>query len=395
MIESTTKISVVIVNYRVKHLLEQCLHSVFRAAKKYTIEVFVVDNASGDDSIAYLQKRFPQVHYIANKENVGFSKANNQAFKRAKGEYILILNPDTVLGEHNFEHLLNFFEMHPDAGGVGVKMINANGRFLPESKRGYPTPWVSFCKIFGLSTIFPKSPLFNCYHLRYLDENRSHQVDILAGAYMMIPKRILDEVGYFDERFFMYGEDIDLSYRIVMGGYKNYYVPERILHYKGESSSLEDTKTDKAFYNAMKLFYKKHYPNSGKLVSGLIFMAIKMRSAMASLSRALHSLNKKNSDFIRPWLILCKKDDYDKILELISKKDVVLKDLTFQFIDASLQEDQKLPQIIGLSNIHNILISSECYSYENILKIMDEIVDKTKTFHLYNPEFECIISPGK
>ena len=220
------KLSVVIVNYNVKYFLEQCLHSVRRAAENLQMEVFVVDNNSVDGSVKMVSEKFPEVILIENKDNTGFSKANNQAIKLSTGEYVLLLNPDTVVESDTFSKILNFMDSHPDAGGLGVKMIDGKGNFLPESKRGLPTPSVAFYKIFGLSKFFPKSRVFGKYHLGFLDKDQVNPVEILSGAFMLLRKSVLDKTGLLDETFFMYGEDIDLSYRITKAGYKNIYFPE-------------------------------------------------------------------------------------------------------------------------------------------------------------------------
>ncbi len=277
------KLSVIIVNYNVKYFLEQCLRSVLKASRNIETEIFVVDNNSSDDSIAYLTPLFPEVIFIANNDNPGFSKANNQAIELARGKYILLLNPDTVVEEDTFSNVCRFMDEHPDAGALGVKMLDGNGNFLPESKRGFPSPWNSFCKIFGLSKLFPKSPFFAKYHLRYLDENQIHEVDVLAGAFMLLRKSVLDKTGLLDETFFMYGEDIDLSYRITLAGYKNYYLPTPIIHYKGESTK-KDIKYVKIFYQSMIIFFNKHYPHYSKLYTVLIHMAIYIRASIHALS---------------------------------------------------------------------------------------------------------------
>ena len=209
------KLSVIIVNYNVKYFLEQALLSVRKASQALAIETWVVDNNSVDDSVQMVQEKFPEVKLIANKENVGFSKANNQAIPVSAGEYVLLLNPDTVVEEDTFEKCVAFMDAHPQAGGLGVRMMDGSGKFLSESKRGFPSPWAAFCKTFGLSALFPKSKLFNEYHLGYLAENETHEVEVLAGAFMLLRRSVLDEIGLLDETFFMYGEDIDLSYRII------------------------------------------------------------------------------------------------------------------------------------------------------------------------------------
>ncbi|MCG8698987.1 MAG: glycosyltransferase family 2 protein, partial [Bacteroidales bacterium] len=202
-------LSIIIVNYNVKHFLEQCLHSVNKAIKGIKAEVFVVDNNSVDGSNQMVTEKFPGFKLIANKDNRGFSTANNQAISIAKGRYILLLNPDTIVTEDTFTKCIQFMDATPDAGALGVKMIDGKGNFLPESKRSLPTPGVAFYKIFGLSALFPKSKIFGKYHLGYLDKNQTHKVDVLAGAYMFMRKEALEKTGFLDETFFMYGEDID------------------------------------------------------------------------------------------------------------------------------------------------------------------------------------------
>jgi GT2 family glycosyltransferase len=253
------KLSVVIVNYNVKYYLEQCLMSVFQSTLKNDMEVFVVDNNSTDGSIDYLRLRFPDVKYICNVENMGFARANNVAIRQSSGEYVLLLNPDTMVAEDTFEKCCEAMDANGRVGGLGVKMINAHGHFLPESKRGLPTPWVSVCKLFGLNKLFPKSHLFGRYYMRYLDDNESHEVEVLAGAFMMLRRSTLDAVGLLDEAFFMYGEDIDLSYRIIKAGFLNLYLPIKILHYKGESAYRYNPYYVKVFYSAMVIFFKKHF----------------------------------------------------------------------------------------------------------------------------------------
>lgn len=283
------KLSIVVVNYNVTHFLEQCLHSVYKALSNINAEVFVVDNDSVDGSCVMVRQKFPQVILIENKENVGFSRANNQAIRQSKGEYILLLNPDTVVEEDTFYKVIAFMEAHPDAGGLGVKMIDGKGSFLPESKRGLPTPMVAFYKIFGLSTLFPHSRIFSKYHLGYLNNDEVHEIEVLAGAFMLMRKSVLDQVGLLDEDYFMYGEDIDLSYRITLGGFKNYYFPyTTIIHYKGESTKKGSINYVKVFYNAMIIFARKHFSSkNARLFSLFINLAIYFRAFIAIVSRFL------------------------------------------------------------------------------------------------------------
>jgi O-antigen biosynthesis protein len=283
------KLSVVIVNYNVKYFLEQCLHSVRRAGENLQTEVFVVDNNSVDGSVKMVREKFPEVILIENKDNTGFAKANNQAIKISSGEYVLLLNPDTVVESDTFSKILQFMDSHPDAGGLGVKMIDGKGNFLPESKRGLPTPSVAFYKIFGLSNFFPKSRVFGKYHLGFLDKDQVNPVEILSGAFMLLRKSVLDKIGLLDETFFMYGEDIDLSYRILKAGYQNYYFPEtRIIHYKGESTKKGSINYVVLFYNAMIIFARKHFTSKkAGMLSFMIHIAIYFRAFLAIFGRFL------------------------------------------------------------------------------------------------------------
>ncbi len=286
------KLSIVIVNYNVKHFLEQCLISVKKALENVEGEIFVVDNNSVDGSVEMVCEKFPLVHLIVNKKNLGFAKANNQAIRQAKGEYFLLLNPDTVVEDDTFTKVIDFMDTHPDAGGLGVKMVDGSGKFLPESKRGLPTPATAFYKIFGLSSLFSHSRRFSKYHLGYLDENEINKVDILAGAFMLLRKNVLDEIGLLDEIFFMYGEDIDLSYRITQGGYNNYYFPEtRIIHYKGESTKKSSVNYVLVFYRAMLIFARKHFTaKRAGVFAFFINIAIYFRAFLALLSRVFKKM---------------------------------------------------------------------------------------------------------
>ncbi len=265
------KLCVVIVNYNVKYFLEQALLSVQKAIDGIAAEVYVVDNNSVDGSVAMVEELFPWVNLISNTDNPGFSIANNQAIRLSSAEYILLLNPDTLVEEDTFKQCIDYMDAHPKVGGLGVRMIDGAGKFLPESKRGFPSPMVAFSKAFGLSKLFPKSKLFNQYHLGYISEFDISEVDVLSGAYMFMRKKTLDEVGLLDEQFFMYGEDIDLSYRITLGGYTNVYFPKTtIIHYKGESTKKGSLNYVKAFYQAMIIFAKKHF--SGRKASSFVFL---------------------------------------------------------------------------------------------------------------------------
>lgn len=280
------KLSVIVVNYNVKYFCEQCLSSVLAAMKDIETEVIVVDNNSSDDSIAYLRPRFPWVVFIEEKENVGFAKANNRALRQVKGEFILFLNPDTIVPEDAFKNCVGFFEMHDRAGALGVRMIDGAGKFLPESKRSVPTASSSFFKLSGLSSMFPKSKIFNRYSLGSLPEKGVFEIDVVCGAFMMIPKKVLDKTGGFDERFFMYAEDIDLSYRIKNAGFCNYYLGDiTIVHFKGESTKKGSLNYVRIFYQAMLLFVHKHYNGkSNWLFKRIVTAGIAVRAFISVLT---------------------------------------------------------------------------------------------------------------
>lgn len=281
------KLSIVIVNYNVRYFLEQTLVSVFKSEVHFEFEVFVVDNNSADDSLKMVCQKFPQVKVIANTENVGFSKANNQAIKISKGAYVLMLNPDTIIQEDTLQKCIDFIEDNKNIGGLGVKMYDGAGDFLPESKRGFPTPSAAFSKMSGLSKLFPKSKVFGQYHLSYLDKDKNHSVDVLSGAFMLLRKSVLDKIGLLDEAYFMYGEDIDLSYRIKQAGFENYYYSDTsIIHFKGESTKKGSLNYIKTFYNAMLIFSDKHIKGTrGKMLSFLLQLAIYLRAVLAVLQK--------------------------------------------------------------------------------------------------------------
>lgn len=274
-------ISVIIVSYNVRYFLRQCLDSVWASVRKsmLDVEVFVVDNNSTDNSVGYVRScftadKYPNLSIIANRCNIGFGRANNQALRKAKGRYILFLNPDTIITEDTLRECYDFAESQEKVGAIGVKMLSADGVFSPESRRGLPTPWVAFCKMSGLGQLFPKSRTFGRYYMSYLDKDAPCRVEIISGAFMFCNASALKECGGFDEQFFMYGEDIDLSYRFQLAGYHNWYYPTPIVHYKGESTHKGSYRYVHTFYEAMLLFFQKHFPTTSFAISLPIKTAI-------------------------------------------------------------------------------------------------------------------------
>lgn len=274
-------LSIIIVNYNVKEFLQNLIYSIEKASSDLNIEIIVVDNASSDGSVELIEEKFPSIKLIANEKNLGFSAANNAGLKIAKGKFLLLLNPDTLVQEDTFKNLIEFFQKSPDAGLVGCKILNPDGTLQLACRRGFPGPWTSFCKVTGLSTLFPNSKLFARYNLTYLDENQTYEVDAISGSFMMFTREVYEKVGGLDEQFFMYGEDLDICYRVQKAGYKNYYVHStQIIHYKGESTKRSGLDETKIFYNAMHLFVKKHLASSF-LVEIILRIAIFFRELIA------------------------------------------------------------------------------------------------------------------
>lgn len=297
-------LSIIIVSYNVRHYLRQCLDSVWRSAETagVEVEVFVVDNRSADGSIEHIATAFPdklsgntpkaRLHLIANQRNVGFGRANNQAVRQSKGDYILFLNPDTILSERTLKDCLEADQKEERLGAMGVQMLRTDGRFAFESRRGLPTPWTAFCKMSGLATLFPRSRWFGKYYMRYLDENTVTPIEIVSGAFMLCSRQAIEECGAFDETFFMYGEDIDLSYRFLQKGYRNIYVPTPILHYKGESTQKNTYRYVHVFYQAMLIFFRKHFPTSSCILAVPVYLAIFLQAIFTLMRQRLNSLGR-------------------------------------------------------------------------------------------------------
>ena len=281
------KISIVIVSYNVSKLLDECLQSVEKALQGIDGEVWVVDNKSVDDTLEMLKTRHPEVHAIANQQNVGFARANNQAIRQSDAEYVLLLNPDTVVYENTLHGVLDFMDKHPEAGGAGVRMLSREGQPAPESRRSIPTPWVSMLKMLGFT---------RRYYMSHLSWDEPGQIEAISGAFCLVRRKALDEVGLLDEDYFMYGEDIDLSYRLLKGGWQNWYLPYDIVHYKGESTQKSSFRYVHTFYQAMLIFFRKHYGHLSIFFSLPVQLAIYFRASLALLQMMLDRLHR----FINP-----------------------------------------------------------------------------------------------
>lgn len=385
------KLSVVIVNYNVKHFLEQCLYSACKAAGNVqSAEIFVVDNASSDGSVEYLKERFPNVVFIASNKNLGFARANNMAIRQSKGEYVLLLNPDTIVAENTFAHFVDFMDSHPDAGACGAYMLHTDGTFALESRRGLPTPFVAFCKMSGLTSLFPKSHLFGRYYMRYLNEFEVNPIEIVSGAYMFMRREALDKSGLLDEDFFMYGEDIDLSYRILKSGYQNYFLPTPILHYKGESTKKSSYRYTHTFYQAMQLFFRKHYSHYSVLVSLPINVAIWGRALLAYIGNQFRyraSLGRMQLNCI----VVGSEKATSEMADILSHSYPKGEHLFVNGDKASLPNGH-LSEIVDIAKYNTVVYDTEAYSYEAILKLMQRHPVKELRLGTYSPRTKKFIT---
>lgn len=371
------QLSVIILNYNVRYFLEQCVLSVQSALSTLDAEIIVVDNNSSDDSCLMMKNKFPDVKLIENKSNFGFPKGNNIGVEQASGKYICILNPDTVVAENTFVKILAFAERQINLGIVGCKLIDGTGNFLPESKRGIPTPWVAFTKIFGLYKVFPNWNLFNQYYAQHLGQNQTGQVDILVGAFMFMQRDLYLELQGFDEKCFMYADDIDLSYRVLQQKKANYYFHQTtVLHYKGEST-VKDEKYMKRFQEAMNFFYQKHFRKSWFFeffiqVGIWVFSFIKMFQGKTKTkplpeSVIFYSLNKKLSEKL-PYILK------NKALFFDFKKE--------KMVNSSLIFKGKRVEII---------LDNQYVSFKKCIKIIETLKDKNITFKIFPKNTNFII----
>jgi len=376
------KLSVIIVSFNVKYFLEQCLHSVVRACKNIDAEIIVIDNKSTDGSKDFFEGRFMHVNFIWNIANTGFSKANNQALKMATGEYILFLNPDTILPEDCIEKSLSFFRHRLNAGAMGIRMIDGSGNFLKESKRAFPSPFTSFCRLSGLTTLFPRSKVFARYYLGHLGQYKNHEVDVLAGAFMLTTKIILDETGGFDERFFLYGEDVDLSYRIQKAGYKNLYFSEStIIHFKGESTKKGSLNYIRLFYGAMSLFVKKYYSGGfASFYNLLMRMAIWINAVASGISHWLNHFFDYGAKDIpaNRSFILAGKKEFDSIRSILLKNSMQHEILgridPHNRIDTdALGSIKKLPALIAKHHATEIIFGIDSFSAKEMISLIQQL----------------------
>lgn len=395
------KLSVIIVNYNVKYYLDQCIRSVLRAFEEMNTpaEIIVVDNHSADGSVDYLEQRYPQklfpmVRFVRSAHNLGFARANNIAIRQSRGEYVLLLNPDTIVGEDALKASVDFMDVHEDAGAVGVRMLGAQGRRALESRRGLPTPMVSFFKMLGFCNRWPHHRLFGKYYMGYLPWDEPSQIEVVSGAYCMLRRKALDEVGLLDEDFFMYGEDIDLSYRVLKGGYHNYYLPVDILHYKGESTQKSSFRYVHVFYEAMLIFFRKHYSGMTFLLSLPIKTAIYAKALMA-LVGMLSDRMRKSLGFFAPSAEGAQHYVFVGSLEMQDAcRDIARRlGLDAEFHDSEVQED-KSEATWSEKNDNVLVLDADSMSYADMLKRMSRLSDMNVnvTLGTYSKEIGKIIT---
>lgn len=351
------KLSVVILNYNVRYFLEQCIRSVQKALKDIPSEIIVVDNNSSDGSCEMVRSVFPEITLIANKENVGFSKANNQGVALAKGEYVCILNPDTAVGEDTFLQVLEFIQKKDNPGAVGVKLIDGTGNFLPESKRNVPTPRVSYYKMLGKN--HPRYP----YYASHLQEDEIGEVPVLVGAFMLIKKSVYQAVGGFDEDYFMYGEDIDLSYKLLKGGYKNYYFGKTtVLHYKGESTTKDKVYFER-FYGAMSIFYRKHF-KANNIFKWLINIGVWGAKTFKTVSQ-----KPEKSTSITPPSVYVVSDDVSFVEKIKSTYNNVSVVTLTDMLNKNFQKSQ-------------FVFDAQKVSYRDIFKLIQKLNNQGNIFRI-------------
>ena len=395
------KLSVIIVNYNVKYYLDQCIRSVLRAFEEMNTpaEIIVVDNHSADGSVDYLEQRYPQklfpmVRFVRSAHNLGFARANNIAIRQSRGEYVLLLNPDTIVGEDALKASVDFMDVHEDAGAVGVRMLGAQGRRAMESRRGLPTPMVSFFKMLGFCNRWPHHRLFGKYYMGYLPWDEPSQIEVVSGAYCMLRRKALDEVGLLDEDFFMYGEDIDLSYRVLKGGYHNYYLPVDILHYKGESTQKSSFRYVHVFYEAMLIFFRKHYSGMTFLLSLPIKTAIYAKALMA-LVGMLSERMRKSLGFFAPsaegaqhYVFVGSQEMQDACRDIARRLG-----LDAEFHDYEVLED-KSEATWSEKNDNVLVLDADSMSYADMLKRMSRLSDMNVnvTLGTYSKEIGKIIT---
>ena len=367
-------LTVIIVNYNVKYYLFQCLESLRRSCDGLAWEVVVVDNKSTDGSLDYINRKYPagaypELRVIANKSNCGFGRANNQAYHCSSGKYVLFLNPDTFVGERTIKDCLEFMEGHADAGCLGVKMLNADGSFAMESRRGVPTPWASFCKISRLSVLFPLSKRFGRYYMQHLPVDETAKIEIVSGAFMMISRTAGDRMNVFDEDYFMHCEDIDLSYRMLKSGLHNYYLPTPILHYKGESTKRYSYSFVNIFYKAILVFFRKHFNHHYCLLRIIIYVALYLLGTLSFVRGQYRKFTYFLKTLIKPdipfFLCLVKPENRESIKRMSERYG-----FRYEICGNAVSDISQLEKILQARRCDYVVFDMEQYGYQDVIDVI-------------------------
>ena len=392
------KLSVIIISYNVKHFLGQCLESLKRALEGVESEVYVVDNHSHDGSVDYLRSRFDGINIIESNHNLGFARANNLAIERAKGEYILLLNPDTIVCEETIREAIRFMDSHPKAGASGVKMHNADGSLAMESRRGLPSPMTAMFKMIGLCRLYPKSHLFGKYYMGWLPWDSCQRIDIISGAFCLLRREALNQVGSLDEDFFMYGEDIDLSYRLLKGGWENWYLPLPIVHYKGESTKKTSFRYVHVFYNAMLIFLRKHYKHLG-----IIFLPVKaaiiLKAAISLISIQIGRIRKESGFVGKPdgnptFHCILGPKALSECEETCRRIGLNTEMFSINHRDALKETTMQVEKIRENENSRGFIVfDTSLLSFTDIVGIMASNPKKDLKLGTYSPATKTIITP--
>lgn len=395
-------LSVIIVSYNVRHYLSQCLGSVERAMQGIDGEVIVVDNHSSDHSPEHVRRHHPGVRVVANMHNLGFARANNIGIRMARGRYVLLLNPDTVVGEDTLRTAVGFMEAHPGSGALGVRMLNIDGSRAMESRRGIPTPLTSFYKMSGLCRRFPNSRTLGRYYMSYLPWDSAQRIEIVSGAFCLLDRRALDRVGLLDEDFFMYGEDIDLSYRLHKAGYTNWYCPVSILHYKGESTQKSSFRYVHVFYQAMLIFFRKHYGELSLLVTLPVKAAICAKAAVAMVAMMTGKMRKSLGFRVNRW-------PQHTVYTFIGRAPMIAacRGIAARHgLEAQFHEGDERSLAAGHNGLHlwkdyssntveMVVYDTEAYSYRAILDLMAQSPDRHRLLGLYHRQRNIIVTPNE
>ena len=387
------KLTVIIVNFNVKFYVEQCLVSLQKALEGIDSEIYIVDNHSRDDSVGYLRRRYRDVNIVVSNHNLGFARANNVAIRQSESEYVLLINPDTFVAENTIREALDFMDSHADAGGVGVMMHNPNGTVAMESRRGLPTPITSFYKMTGLCARFPKSRTFAKYYMSYLSWDSPQQIDIISGAFCMLRRKAIDDVGILDEDFFMYGEYIDLSYRLLKGGWHNWYLPLHILHYKGESTQKSSFHYIHVFYQAMLIFFRKHYGHFNIWLSLPIKTAIYFKAFLALIKTQVYNTRKSLGFNVRkrPYPTYCFVGAQRMLQQC--RQITRAKGLTAVF--HSYEEPIDIENWVDTSNGQPVylVLDTTHFSFAEVIDIIKGIQNPNITLGTFNSKTKVLITP--